>query len=124
MVVLAPTWNFNFREVLRTMILSVFWIPTLVFCLIVVHAKNTTHSILFLIPVFCNTSGLILLLCLDFFALIFPVVSFLFGVMMFHIQIANIHKEVLHYLPIILLPTQRNTTSLRYTVYDRKVEVA
>ncbi|KAL0391343.1 UNVERIFIED_CONTAM: NADH-ubiquinone oxidoreductase chain 6 [Sesamum latifolium] len=44
--------------------------------------------------------------CLDFFAMIFPVVhigaiavSFLFVVMMFNIQIAEIHEEVLRYLP-------------------------
>ncbi|KAL5100315.1 hypothetical protein RYX36_004642 [Vicia faba] len=43
---------------------------------------------------------------LDFSAMIFPVVhigaiavSFLFVVMMFHIQIAEIHEEVLRYLP-------------------------
>ncbi|GAU19241.1 hypothetical protein TSUD_199220 [Trifolium subterraneum] len=70
---------------------------------------------------------------LDFSAMIFPVVhigaiavSFLFVVMMFHIQIAEIHEEVLRYLPVSdnetipLLPTQRNTTSLRYTVYAGK----
>uniref|UniRef100_A0A6N2L865 Uncharacterized protein n=1 Tax=Salix viminalis TaxID=40686 RepID=A0A6N2L865_SALVM len=45
---------------------------------------------------------------LDFSAMIFPVVhigaiavSFLFVVMMFHIQIAEIHEEVLRYLPIM-----------------------
>jgi NADH-ubiquinone oxidoreductase chain 6 len=69
-------------------------------------------------------------------------VSFLFVVMMFNIQIAEIHEEVLRYLPVSgiiglifwwemffildnetipLLPTQRNTTSLRYTVYAGKV---
>jgi NADH-ubiquinone oxidoreductase chain 6 len=81
--------------------------------------------------------------------MIFPVVhigaiavSFLFVVMMFHIQIAEIHEEVLRYLPVSaiiglifwwemffildnesipLLPTQRKTTSLRYTVYAGKV---
>ncbi|KAL4292955.1 hypothetical protein AHAS_Ahas18G0079800 [Arachis hypogaea] len=44
---------------------------------------------------------------LDFSAMIFPVVhigaiavSFLFVVMMFHIQIAEIHEEVLRYLPV------------------------
>uniref|UniRef100_A0A6N2KE94 Uncharacterized protein n=1 Tax=Salix viminalis TaxID=40686 RepID=A0A6N2KE94_SALVM len=85
---------------------------------------------------------------LDFSAMIFPVVhigaiavSFLFVVMMFHIQIAEIHEEVLRYLPVSaiiglifwwemffildnesipLLPTQRKTTSLRYTVYAGK----
>jgi NADH-ubiquinone oxidoreductase chain 6 len=81
--------------------------------------------------------------------MIFPVVyigaiavSFLFVVMMFNIQIAEIHEEVLRYLPVSgiiglilwwemffildnetipLLPTYRNTTSLRYTVHAGKV---
>lgn len=111
--------------------------------------KNPVHSVLFPIPVFRNTSGLLLLLGLDFSAMIFPVVhigaiavSFLFVVMMFHIQIAETHEEVLRYLPVSgiiglilwwemffildnetipLLPTQRKTTSLRYTVYAEKV---
>ncbi|KAL3526235.1 hypothetical protein ACH5RR_014607 [Cinchona calisaya] len=130
------------------MILSVLSSPALVSGLMVVRAKNPVHSVLFPIPVFRNTSGLLLLLGLDFFAMIFPVVhigaiaiSFLFVVMMFHIQIAEIHEEVLCYLPVSgiiglifwwemffildnesipLLPTQRNTTSLRYTVYAGK----
>nr|WON65729.1 NADH dehydrogenase subunit 6 [Spiraea chinensis] len=123
------------------MILSVLSSPALVSGLMVARAKNPVHSVLFPIPVFCDTSGLLLLLGLDFFAMIFPVVhigaiavSFLFVVMMFHIQIAEIHEEVLRYLPVSgiiglilwwemffildnetipLLP--RNTT--RYTVY-------
>jgi NADH-ubiquinone oxidoreductase chain 6 len=131
------------------MILSVLSSLALVSGLMVVRAKNPVHSVLFPIPVFRNTSGLLLLLGLDFFAMIFPVVyigaiavSFLFVVMMFHIQIAEIHEEVLRYLPVSgiiglifwwemffildnesipLLPTQRNTTSLRYMVYAGKV---
>nr|WRQ16451.1 NADH dehydrogenase subunit 6 [Melia azedarach] len=131
------------------MILSVLSSLALVSGLMVVRAKNPVHSVLFFIPVFCDTSGLLLLLGLDFFAMIFPVVYigaiavlFLFVVMMFHIQIAEIHEEVLRYLPVSgiiglifwwemffildnetipLLPTQRNTTSLRYTVYAGKV---
>ncbi|KAK6769749.1 hypothetical protein RDI58_009581 [Solanum bulbocastanum] len=141
--------RFEIPEGRRTMILSVLSSPALVSGLMVVRAKNPVHSVLFLIPVFRNTSGLLLLLGLDFFAMIFPVVyigaiavSFLFVVMMFHIQIAEIHEEVLRYLPVSgiiglifwwemffildnesipLLPTQRNTTSLRYTVYAGKV---
>ncbi|KAI3664455.1 hypothetical protein L1987_88571 [Smallanthus sonchifolius] len=88
------------------MILSVLSSLALVSGLMVVRAKNPVHSVLFPIPVFRNTSGLLLLLGLDFFAMIFPVVhigaiavSFLFVVMMFHIQIAEIHEEVLRYLP-------------------------
>ncbi|KAI3861823.1 hypothetical protein MKX03_027428 [Papaver bracteatum] len=101
----------------------------------------------FPILVFRDTSGLLLLLGLDFSAMIFQVVhkgaitvSFLFVVMMFHIQIAEIHEEVLLFTsewyywtdPLVgnviyldnetipLLPTQ--TTSLRYTVYGGKVQ--
>ena len=57
----------------------------------VVRAKNPVHSILFPILVFCDTSGLLILLGLDFSAMISPVVhigaiavSFLFVVMRFH----------------------------------------
>jgi hypothetical protein len=56
--------------------------------LMVVRAKNPVHSVLFSILVFRDTSGLLLLLGLDFSAMIFPVVhivaiavSFLFVVM-------------------------------------------
>lgn len=131
------------------MILSVLSSFALVSGLMVVRAKNPVHSVLFFILVFCDTSGLLLLLGLDFFAMIFLVVYigaiavlFLFVVMMFNIQIAEIHEEVLRYLPVSgiiglifwwemffildnetipLLPTHRNTTSLRYTVYAGKV---
>jgi NADH-ubiquinone oxidoreductase chain 6 len=131
------------------MILSVLSSPALVSGLMVVRAKNPVHSVLFFILVFCDTSGLLILLGLDFFAMIFLVVYigaiavlFLFVVMMFNIQIAEIHEEVLRYLPVSgiiglifwwemffildnetipLLPTHRNTTSLRYTVYAGKV---
>ncbi|KAI5382349.1 hypothetical protein KIW84_070957 [Lathyrus oleraceus] len=89
-----------------TMILSVLSSPALVSGLMVARAKNPVHSVLFPIPVFRDTSGLLILLGLDFSAMIFPVVhigaiavSFLFVVMMFHIQIAEIHEEVLRYLP-------------------------
>ncbi|KAB2090383.1 hypothetical protein ES319_A03G120200v1 [Gossypium barbadense] len=121
------------------MILSVLSSLALVSGLMVVRAKNPVHSVLFPILVFCDTSGLLLLLVVHIGAI---AVSFLFVVMMFHIQIAEIHEEVLRYLPVSgiiglifwwemffildnetipLLPTQRNTTSLRYTVYAVKV---
>ncbi|CAN6487200.1 unnamed protein product [Victoria cruziana] len=122
------------------MILYVLSSPALFSGLMVVRAKNPVHFVSFPILVFHNTSGLLLLLGLDFSAMISPVVhigaiaaSFLFVVMMFNIQIAKIHEEVLHYLPvsgiiglilwwemffildnetILSLPTHGNTTSL------------
>ena len=73
------------------MILSVLSSPALVSGLMVVRAKNPVHSVLFSILVFCDTSGLLILLGLDFSAMISPVVhigaiavSFLFVVRMFN----------------------------------------
>ena len=71
------------------------------------QSKNPVHSVLFLILVFFNSAGLLLLLGLDFFALIFLVVYvgaiavlFLFVVMMLNIKLAEINEKKLRYLPI------------------------
>ncbi|KAA3449941.1 NADH-ubiquinone oxidoreductase chain 6 [Gossypium australe] len=102
MRLLAPAFKFHFKEGRRTMILSVLSSPALV-------------------------SGL------DFSAMIFPVVhigaiavSFLFVVMMFNIQIAEIHEEVLRYLPVsvamigaIVLTMHRTTKVKRQDVFRR-----
>ena len=42
--------------------------------MLVIRSKNPVHSVLFLILVFCNVAGLLILLNLDFFAMIFLVV--------------------------------------------------
>ena len=75
--------------------------------IMVIQAKNPVHSVLFLILVFFNSAGLLLLLGLDFFALIFLVVYvgaiavlFLFVVMMLNIKLAEINEKRLRYLPI------------------------
>ena len=73
----------------------------------VIRAKNPVHSVLFLILVFCNASGLLLLLGLDFFAMMFLVVYvgaiavlFLFVVMMLNIKQAEIRENILRYFPV------------------------
>ena len=73
----------------------------------VIRAKNPVYSVLFLILVFCNSAGLLLLLNLDFFALIFLIVYvgaiavlFLFVVMMLNIKLTEVHESISHYLPI------------------------
>jgi hypothetical protein len=75
--------------------------------ILVIRARNPVHSVLFLILVFCNAAGLLILQNLDFFAMIFLVVYvgaiavlFLFVVMMLHIKVAEIHENVLRYLPV------------------------
>ena len=64
--------------------------------LMVIQARNPIHSVLFLILVFFNAAGLLLLLGLDFFALILLIVYvgaiavlFLFVVMMLNIKMCD-----------------------------------
>jgi len=75
--------------------------------IMVITARNPVHSVLFLILVFCNAAGLLILLNLDFFAMIFLVVYvgaiavlFLFVVMMLNIKVAEVNENILRYLPI------------------------
>jgi len=80
---------------------------TLLSGIMVIQARNPVHSVLFLILVFFNAAGLLVLLNLDFFAMIFLVVYvgaiavlFLFVVMMLNIKLAEINEKRLRYLPI------------------------
>ena len=80
---------------------------TLISGIMVIQARNPVHSVLFLILVFFNAAGMLVLLGLDFFAMIFLVVYigaiavlFLFVVMMLNIKIAEINEKRLRYLPI------------------------
>ena len=65
--------------------------------IMVIQSRNPVHSVLFLILVFFNGAGLLILLGLDFFAMVFLVVYvgaiavlFLFVVMMLNIKLAEI----------------------------------
>lgn len=85
----------------------VFSSITLVSGVMVIQARNPVYSVLFLILVFFNAAGLLVLLGLDFFAMIFLVVYvgaiavlFLFVVMMLNIKIAEMNEKRLRYLPI------------------------
>ena len=91
----------------ETFLFYVFSSIALISGVMVIRSRNPVHSVLFLILVFCNASGLLILLDLDFFAMIFLVVYvgaiavlFLFVVMMLHIKFSEIHENVLRYLPV------------------------
>ena len=112
--------GFNFREDLSILCINTlkqkftmdllfyfFSSLTLLSGVMVIQARNPVHSVLFLILVFFNAAGLLVLLGLDFFAMIFLVVYvgaiavlFLFVVMMLNIKIAEINEKRLRYLPI------------------------
>jgi NADH-ubiquinone oxidoreductase chain 6 len=73
----------------------------------VINSKNAIYSVLFLILVFFNTSGLLLLVGVDFFSMVFLVVYvgaiavlFLFVVMMLHIKINEMSEKKLKYIPL------------------------
>jgi len=92
---------------LETFLFYLFSSIALMSGVMVIRSRNPVHSVLFLILVFCNAAGLLILLDLDFFAMIFLVVYvgaiavlFLFVVMMLHIKFAEIHENVLRYLPV------------------------
>lgn len=74
---------------------------------LVVSARNPIHSILFLVLVFCNSAGLLLLLETEFLAMIFLVVYvgaiavlFLFVVMMLNIRVTELKESLFRYIPI------------------------
>ena len=75
--------------------------------IMVISSRNPVFSVLFLVLVFCNAAGLLLLLETDFLAMLFLIVYvgaiavlFLFVVMMLNVRITTLKKSVLRYLPI------------------------
>jgi NADH-quinone oxidoreductase subunit J len=88
-------------------ILWVFKVLIIFSVFMVVHSANPIHSVLFLILVFCNSAGVVLLLKAEFLAMVFVVVYvgaiavlFLFVVMMLNIKTVELNYSVLSYLPI------------------------
>lgn len=75
--------------------------------IMVIGARNPIHSVLFLILVFCNAAGLLLLLEVEFLAMVFLIVYvgaiavlFLFVVMMLNVKVIEFHENISRYLPI------------------------
>lgn len=89
-------------------LLFYFFSSVSIFCgLIVIGSKNPIHSILSLILVFCNVAGLLILLGVEFLAMIFLVVYvgaiailFLFVVMMLNIKLIELQENLVRYVPI------------------------
>lgn len=73
----------------------------------VVGSKNPVHSVLFLILVFVNSTGLFLLLEVEFIAMIILMVYvgavavlFLFVVMMLNVRMSELRESLIRYLPV------------------------
>lgn len=73
----------------------------------VISSKNPVHSVLFLILVFFNSTGLFLLLGVEFIAMIILMVYvgavavlFLFIVMMLNVRVSELNESIIRYLPV------------------------
>lgn len=75
--------------------------------IMIIINKNPIHSILFLVLVFVATTGLLIILGVEFIAMLFLVVYvgaitvlFLFVIMMLNVKIIELNERFIKYLPI------------------------
>ncbi len=90
-----------------TLLFNLFATIALISATMVIASKNPIHSVVFLILVFCNATGLLLLLKLEYLAMMFLIiyvgaiaVLFLFVVMMLNIKINELNENWVRYIPI------------------------
>lgn len=89
--------------------------------ILAIFSKNTIYSILYLILVFCNASGLLFLLNVDYLAFVFLIVYvgaiavlFLFVVMMLNVKLSARTETFSKYLPIGFLTMIILVVELRF----------
>ncbi|MCL4161516.1 UNVERIFIED_CONTAM: hypothetical protein GTU68_058002 [Idotea baltica] len=95
---------------LFNLLFFIFSFLTVLSALLVISVKNPIHSVLYLILVFCGSSGILLMLGVEFLGLMFIVVYvgaiavlFLFVIMMLNIKIIELNENLISYLPISAL---------------------
>lgn len=84
-----------------------FSVLSLLSGVMVIGSRNPVHSVLFLILVFFNATGLFLLLEVEFIAMIILMVYvgavavlFLFIVMMLNVRMSELNESLIRYLPV------------------------
>ncbi len=87
--------------------LTILFTMILLNSIFIISSKNPVHSIFFLVLVFVCTTGLLLLLGVEFIAMLFLVVYvgaitvlFLFVIMMLNVKIIEFNEKFLKYIPI------------------------
>ena len=92
---------------IQTILLELFASVALISAIMVIGSQNPIHSVIFLILVFCNATGFLMLLKIEFIALMFLIiyvgaiaVLFLFVVMMLNIKLSELSQNWIRYLPI------------------------
>ena len=93
--------------ILQTLSFYLFAAVLLIAATVVISARNPVHSVLCLILAFLNAAALFVLIGAEFLAMILVVVYvgavavlFLFVVMMLDIDVAELHRGFLNYLPV------------------------
>lgn len=88
-------------------LLNLFASIALISATMVIVVKNPIHSVAFLTLVFCNATGLLVILGIEFLALMFIIiyvgaiaVLFLFVIMMLNIKVNELRENWLRYIPI------------------------
>jgi len=83
---------------------------SIIFSLLVISSKNPIHSILSLVLVFFNAAGLLILLGVEFLAMLFLIVYvgavavlFLFVIMMLNVKINSIQLSIYRYMPFAIV---------------------
>ena len=96
--------------ILQTLAFYLFAAILLISAVVVISARNPVHSVLCLILAFFNAAALFVLVGAEFLAMILVIVYvgavavlFLFVVMMLDIDLAEMRRGLLNYLPIGLL---------------------
>ena len=92
---------------MEQLIVYFFAFNAIIAALAVITAKNPIHAILYLVLVFLNASGLLLILSVEFLAMIFLIVYigaiailFLFVVMLLNIKSVEYSENLMRYLPV------------------------
>jgi len=94
-------------ELIPTLVFYFFAAVTVLSGVMVISARNPVHSVLFLILAFCSSAGLFVLIGAEYLAMTLVIVYvgavavlFLFVVMMLDIDIEELRKGFLSYLPM------------------------
>nr|YP_009317631.1 NADH dehydrogenase subunit 6 [Pterocladiella musciformis]AOX49083.1 NADH dehydrogenase subunit 6 [Pterocladiella musciformis] len=97
---------------IETLLIITFSTFALLSALMVITLTNAVHSVLFLILVFCNTVGLLLLFGAEFLSFMLLIVYvgaiavlFLFVVMMLNVKISSINLNLISLIPLGILVT-------------------
>lgn len=95
---------------IHSLLFYLFSSASIILSLVMIISKNPVYSILSLILVFLNVSGLFVILGAEFLALLFIIVYvgavavlFLFVIMMLNIKFLSIRLSMYRYIPIFLI---------------------